>query len=221
MISTRSLHILPDIEPLRRVCQAVATLDAVLSPEWEFRYYTYQRSWDANQQLASMRDEMGDEWFLLFSPAGAILKGYVPDSAMAETVHERGAAWPGVLDAVPPALGEILHDPRLGGPRATFCVWRQRQDKSWYRGRVQFPSGPDPDGSEHLMTVLDGDPVSYTRWAEQYYEIEIPFIEVRRIYMHRPMTEEMARALNPNTDWGSLIDELQKIGYPTAPEPKT
>ena len=220
MISTRSLHILPDIEPLRRVCQAVATLDAVLSPEWEFRYFTYQRSWDPQKQLASMRDEMGDEWFLLFSEEGAILKGFVPDAVMAESAIKRGHPWPGILDDVPPVLGEILHDPRLGGNRATFCVWRQRSDKEWRRGRIQFPPGPDPDGSEHLMAVLDGDPVSYTRWAEQYYEIEIPFIEVRRIYMHRPMTEDMARALNPNTDWGSLIDELQKIGYPTSPEPQ-
>lgn len=216
MLSTRALHILPEIEPLRRICQAIATLDAVLSPEWEFRYFTYQKSWGPQKQLASMRDGSGDEWHLLFSPDGAVIKGYVHDSIMAGPVARGGSSWPGVLDHVPPVFAAQLNDPAFSTHAATFCVWRHRADDQWRRGRIQFPPGDDPDGSEHVMAVLDGDPVSYTRWAEQYYEIEIPFIEVRRIYMHRPMTEEMARALNPNIDWGSLIDELEKIGYPSA-----
>lgn len=218
MVSSRSLQSIPEIEPLRRVCQAIAALDAVLSPEWEFRYFTYQKNWDVGRQLASMRDEMGDEWYLLFTPAGAVLKGYVPDAAMAEPYHRTGHSWPGVVEDVPVPFREIFADERLAGRRATFCVWRFREENNWRRGHVQFPPGPDPDGSEHLMSVLDGDPVTYARWAEQYYEIEIPFIEVRRIYMHRPMTEEMAKALNPKADWGSLIDELEKIGYPSSPE---
>ena len=35
--------------------------------------------------------------------------------------------------------------------------------------------------------------------------------------MHRPMTEEMAKALNPQCNWGALIDELERIGYPISP----
>lgn len=217
MVSTRSLHLLPDVEPLRRACQAMATLDAVLSPDWEFRYYTYQKNWDRDRQLASMRDEGGDEWFLLFCPAGVILKGFVPDAAMAEPVARSGRPWPGVMDDVPPAFRELFGDERLAARRATFCVWRPAGDEQWHRGHVQFPAGPDPDGSEHLMAILDCEPVTYARWAEQYYEIEIPFIEVRRIFMHRPMTEEMAKALNPQAEWGALIEELDRIGYPISP----
>jgi hypothetical protein len=217
MVSTRSLHLLPDIDPLRRVCQAIATLDAVLSPPPEFRYYSFRRDWADGRQLASMRDDSGDEWHLLFSPAGAVLKGFVPDAKMAEPVNRSGHPWPGVVDDVPPAFHEIFNDPRLAAARATFCVWRDRHDADWHRGRVQYPPGKDPDGSEHLMAVLEGDPVTYARWAEQYYEIEIPFIEVRRIFMHRPMTREMAAALNPRAEWDPLVADLGGIGYPVNP----
>jgi len=216
MISTRSLHLLPDIDALRRTCQSIAALDAVLQPEWEFRYYTYQQSWGEGEQLASMRDGGGDEWFLLFWPGGSVLKGFVHDAAMAKPVNDGLPPWPGVVDSVPAAHATRLRNPAFALDRATFCIWRDGSDDQWRRGPIQFPSGKDPDGSEHLLGVLDGDPVSYSRWAEQYYEIEIPFIEVRRLYMHRPMTEEIAQALNPKTDWGSLIQDLDKIGYPIA-----
>ena len=218
MVSTRSLHLLPDIEPLRRICQAIATLDAVLSPEWEFRYYTYQHKWGTDQQLASMRDGSGDEWYLIFSPAGAALKGFVHDATMAAPVVKSGRPWPGVVDTLPAVFQHLFRDPAFSIASATFCVWRGRDEEEWQRGRVHFPGGADPDGSEHLMGVLEGNPVHYARWAEQYYEIEIPFIEVRRIFLHRPMTEEIARALNPQTNWGSLIEDLDKIGYPISPE---
>jgi hypothetical protein len=214
MVSTRSLHRLPDIEPLRRTCQAIATLDAVLRPEREFRYYTYQQKWAPDQQLASMRDGSGDEWHLLFSAAGAVMKGFVHDAAMATPVNKGRSPWPGVIDTLPPVFAAQLGDKSFALEAATFCVWRERHEPEWRRGHVQFPSGPDPDGSEHLMSILAGDPVTYARWAEQYYEIEIPFIEVRRIYLHRPMTEEMVKSLNPQADWGSLVEDLDNIGYP-------
>jgi hypothetical protein len=218
MLSTRSLELLPDPEPLRKACQAIATLDAVLQPEWEFRYYTFHQKWAEGRSLASMRDDSGDEWYLLFSPAGAVLKGFVPDADMAAPVHRGNGPWPGVLDDLPAALSaELSSDTRFSARRATFCVWRQPTDIAWHHGQISFPDGIDPDGSAHLMGILDGDPVTYARWAEQYYEIEIPFIEVRRVFLHRPMTEEIARALNPRTDWGSLIEELDRIGYPIAP----
>ncbi len=221
MLSTRSLHLLPDIEAVRRTCQAIAALDAVLSPEPQFRYYHYQHNFAKDRQLASMLDDSGDEWFILFSPAGALLKGFVPDSLMAEPVNHSGTPWPGVIDDVPPAFHEIFNDPRYWAKRSTFCTWRLLADSEWRRGRVQFPPGKDPDGSEHLMAILDGEPVTYARWAEQYYEIEIPFIEVRRIYMHRTMTEEMAKSLNPRCTWNMVAEELEKIGYPVSSERAT
>lgn len=214
MLSTRALHLLPDVAPLRRTCQAIAVLDAVLSPDPQFRYYAFDHAWAPDRHLAAMRNDSGDEWFVLFSPAGAVLKGFVPDAIMAGPVHREGKPWPGVLDAVPPAFREIASDDRLAPRRATFCAWRTTADAEWQHGPVRFPPGADPDGSKHLMAVLDGDPVTYARWAEQHYEIEIPFIEVRRVYLRRPMTPEMVKGLNPHADWAAVVEDLRKIDYP-------
>ncbi len=44
MISTRDLSQLPDVDPLRRLMQSLAMLDAILSPDWELRYYSFNAS---------------------------------------------------------------------------------------------------------------------------------------------------------------------------------
>ncbi len=41
MISTHNLAPLPDRPTLGRLTQSLATLDTVLSPEWEGRYYSF------------------------------------------------------------------------------------------------------------------------------------------------------------------------------------
>ena len=43
-ISTRSLQDLPDVPTLMRLFQSIAMLDAILEPEWQYRYYFLQCS---------------------------------------------------------------------------------------------------------------------------------------------------------------------------------
>ncbi len=45
MISTRNLAALPGIDDLRRLCQSLAMLDAILEPEWQYRYYSFNSRW--------------------------------------------------------------------------------------------------------------------------------------------------------------------------------
>ncbi|MER5418077.1 hypothetical protein [Streptomyces virginiae] len=44
---------LPAAEIVRARSKAMAMLDAVLSPEWEFRYCSYDRQWAQSEELAS------------------------------------------------------------------------------------------------------------------------------------------------------------------------
>lgn len=62
--------LLPDIESLRRRSQALAMLDAIVCPEWEGRYYSFNASWGETEAMGSMRNGSGDDWFILFSPLG-------------------------------------------------------------------------------------------------------------------------------------------------------
>jgi hypothetical protein len=78
MTSTRDLSRLPGIERLRKLTQSLAMLDAIVSREWEYRYYSFNSRWSAGEQLASMRDGSGDGWFCAFGAPGSFFKGVRP-----------------------------------------------------------------------------------------------------------------------------------------------
>ncbi len=42
MISTRDLTSLPNVDDLRQLLQSLAMLDAILSPDWDGRYYSFK-----------------------------------------------------------------------------------------------------------------------------------------------------------------------------------
>jgi hypothetical protein len=107
-ISTRDLSRLPSIDRLEKITQSIAMLDAIVSPNWEYRYFSFNGEWDVSrkERMASMRDGSGDEYFMLFSPKGAILKGFDHESPMSPWQREPVAVWPGILERG--ALGRIV-----------------------------------------------------------------------------------------------------------------
>jgi hypothetical protein len=214
-ISTRDLRGLPGIDELRRLCQSLAMLDAVLMPEWEYRYYSFNSRWSRGQQMASMRDGCGNEWFILFGRHGAAMKGFDHESPMA---HPDRCPWPGVLDGVPKAFASFLKEPAFSMQDTTFCVWRRYGDRAWSVGAIDFPPGADPDGSAWLLAILDGRPQTYRRWAEGYYERDVPLKWVRAVYEHRPLTEALVRGLNPELALAELREDGEEIGYPAPAE---
>lgn len=74
-LSTKNLKPLPDILELKRLTQSLAMLDAILSPEWEYRYYSFNQAWSDGGMMASMRNGSGDHWFAIFCAAGAAIHG--------------------------------------------------------------------------------------------------------------------------------------------------
>src|SRR5688572_30198658 len=80
--STSHLSELPDIDNLKKLCKSISTLDAIICPEWEYRYYTYQNNWDiaSGEECMSMRNGSGDEFLILFSQNGAIINGLAHES---------------------------------------------------------------------------------------------------------------------------------------------
>ncbi|MEP7147801.1 MAG: hypothetical protein ABI857_02870 [Acidobacteriota bacterium] len=212
---TRQLQALPDQEELRRVCKAIATLDAILEREWEHRYYSYNSIWDDHEEMASMRDGEGNFFFVLFGREGVILKGYEKDSPLGEYYEERGNSWPGVLDEVPSTFSEFLSEPAFYVGQATFCIWRENTDSTWQTGKISLPEDlDDPDGSERLLRILDGVPRTFVDWAESYHEISLRSEEVERIYRHEPLSEALLSSINPTRSVSELESDLREIGYP-------
>jgi hypothetical protein len=218
LISTRNLLSLPDVDQLKELLQSMALLDAILQPEWEFRCYSFNSFWAADKQLGSMRNGQGDDFFALFNMAGCWLKGFAHEAPMTPYRAEPKRVWPGVLEGVPAEFAYCLRQPAFNVEDTTFCVWRRYTDAGWQYGPVEYPAGhPDPDGSECLVSPLDGRPETYREWAESYFSGSrsgLAVEPVRHIYEHRPLTEELVRQLNPKLSLEELQADIEEIGYP-------
>ena len=67
---------LPEPEAVRARSKAMAVLDAVLSPEWQWRYYSYDAQWAPGEEMASMRDGSGNDYAVVFSAAGVYAQAH-------------------------------------------------------------------------------------------------------------------------------------------------
>jgi len=214
-ISTKTLLQLPDIPTLRNISQSLAVLDAILSPIWENRYYSFNVHWAAQQAVASMRNGEGDSYLVWFSPGGAVLKGFAHESPMSPYRAKPPQIWPGIWDGFPSLFNDFLSEPAFISEETTFCIWRTFNDIGWQIGAIQFPNEQDPDGSAGLLNILNGNPQTYQQWAESYYEKSISLSAINHIYDHRPLTEPIVTALNPSVSIQDLTSPLAEIGYGT------
>ena len=216
MISTRNLSELPDIPTLKRLTQSLAMLDAIMMPDWQYRYYSFNSMWDVGEEMASMTDGSGDEWYCLFTADGAALKGFNHESEMSPWANDEHTLWKGVLDELPPVFSRFLNEPAFDMQNTTFCIWRTIQDPLWNIGSIDFPDNDDddPDGSEGLLSLLNGDPMSYKKWAEEYYDRVVSLSAIQRIYAYEPLSEAVVKELNPAIELETIRADAIHIGYP-------
>ena len=203
------LDSLPGIEDLRRRSQSLAALDAILCPEWEYRYFSFNATWAPGEMLSSMRNGEGDDWLILFDRNGAIMRGFAVGAKMA-----KDCPWPGVVDAVPDEFTSFVEEPAFVIEKTTFCLWRRHGDEAWSVGPIETPGGRDPDGSLMLTRFLDGDPETYRKWGEEYYGERLNPRAIQQIYAHERLTEFLVRSLNAKARLHDLREEIEEIGYP-------
>jgi hypothetical protein len=213
---------LPDIPVVRDRSRSLAMLDAILSPKWEYRYYSFDAAWGPAQELASMRNGSGNDYAIVFSPAGAWVRVFAHESPMSPWGQEPPRPWPGVLDTVPTAFQACVQEPAFtldGVAMVTACLWRQTTDDRWQTGMIDFPAGQeDPDGSERLLELLlDDSPEAYRRFADDYYQPRsVNLAAVREVYALRPLTQPLVTTLNEELSLADLAHDIAEIGYPTA-----
>ena len=228
MISTRDLSGLPDIDALKRLMQSMAMLDAILSPEWEYRLYSFNANWAKGEQMGSMRSGNGDDLHALFTKDGCFLKGFDHEAQMSPYGRRPKSVWPGVLDSVPPEFARGLNEPAFSVEDTTFCIWRKYDDDRWYRGGdIQFPEikhrlggkPRDPDGSGDLLSPYDGKPETYLEWAAEHFADgfngeNLTLDHVRHVYAHKPLTAKLVKGVNPELTLAALKADIVEIGYP-------
>jgi hypothetical protein len=210
-LSTRDLRELPSIASLRRLTRSLAMLDAILSPEWQYRYYSFNSAWADSEMMASMRNGSGDYWFALFCRAGVALHGLAHEAA----AFRPGKPLAGIFDRLPPQFHEnFLREPAFTTEDSTFCVWRLDDQDRWTWGTVDLPPGEDPDGSAGLLAILAGRPEQYVEFGSDYYERNIDLDAVTAVYRHQPLDAALIATLNPEAELDELAEDIAEIGYP-------
>ncbi|WP_333772255.1 hypothetical protein [Streptomyces sp. IBSBF 3136] len=197
--------LLPDPARLRTHLRALAALDGAIGDDPQFCQYTFHADWSPGVEAALMDNGSGDDFAVLFTPAGVLIRGFDHESQMSPYATDDEQVWPGVIDEVPTALRPLLdepafHDEGLDAPRVTACLWQANGDTAWRTGSViAFPTGSeDPDGSGFLFHLLtDRSPETVQAWFEDYYERPVPLDAVRHVLAGHPLTPAVAKALNP------------------------
>ena len=201
----------PDPRTLGNRAMALAMLDAIICPEFQYRYFSYDASWSADEQVAVMRNGDGDHWFLHLSNTGAALKGYVQElprgeaRAMAIEVQRR----------VPEDFGVFLHEPAFAMDAVSFFYWRRAGDQAW--SRVAHPDAglaQWSDGSEDFLSILLAPSSCYYDYATDYFECEPPLTSIEHIYALAPLTAAIVKSLNPQMTLAQARVAADLIGYP-------
>lgn len=216
MVSPNTLAFLPQIQALQKLSQALAMLESILCSRRDYRYYTFDSKWGEGEMMASMSNGTGDDYFLLFNAAGAILKGFDHESEMSPYATDQKEIWPGVLEDMPSEFREFLSESTITIAHTTFCLWKRYTDTAWRTGTINYPDDDkDADGSAWILSILNGEPSSYHDFAEEYYERPVDIEAVRHVYEHKPLTEEIVRSLNADRSLEDLSGDIEEIGYPS------
>ncbi|SNY75811.1 hypothetical protein [Paractinoplanes atraurantiacus] len=215
---------LPSISVLRERCRALAVLELIQGTGYEYYSYT---AW-GDGEAALMSNGGGDEYTIGFAEAGVFIRLFDHESAMSPyAASDEATLWPGLLDGLPPEFAGYVTEPAFcdgGVLNATAVLWRRAADERWHAGAgITFPPsrGPydiSPDGTDRLG-ILCGDIVDeYVDFAGGYHEAEIDRDAVAHVAALRPLSNDVVRALNPESSLAAVRAQVAAIGYPLEDE---
>lgn len=208
--STQNLNLIPNPVELQSICKSIATLEAIICPEWEFRYYSYQKKWSENEACFEMRNGEGDQMLILFSNEGICINGFA---------HENEVLLKKAIGNLPKGFEGFIFGEPVKSIGTTFCIWQTISSKKWVTGAIDCSKNDYNDGSSDLLELLDGNPSNYKEWAEEYYEEEFEEHElklelVEKIFDNTVVFKELVKSINPELkDFEKLKMDLDEIGY--------
>jgi hypothetical protein len=190
-----SLPAPPDLE---RICKGLAALDAMMSEDWESRYFSFNQAWNkrAKQRMASMRNGSGDDWFLVFEPGGVFLKAF-----WHEYPHEDVAK---IYSGMPSTLRPQLKEPAFSMEYVTCGGWHD--GTAWtLRGNTQ--------PMREQLEILSGDPEKYCAYAAEYFEVDLPVDAIAHVLDGKKLDAKLVKRITTKRTLADLKADLAEIGY--------
>lgn len=209
-----TLKNLPTIDIIKKSLISMSALDMIFSEEDWLRVYTWYPNWDEKSSLAVIDNGGGDTMHIVFSNDGCIIKGFDHESELSPHAQEDFEVWKGIYDDVPKVLLDLLEDEAIEKDDVTFCIWQDKNHKEWRKGKVEIPEGCN-DGSDYMLSRIFSVE-GYVDWAKDYWELgdRLTIEEVKKVFNHQPITEEMIKKINPDRNIKETMEELIKIDYP-------
>lgn len=194
----KDVSFIPNLDDVYKTCQSLAAIEAILMQEWEYRYFSFNDSWDTNQSMASMRDGSGSHYYMLFDQQlkSCIGKLYV------KSLNAMNLS--GVKELV--ALKDFMQEPAFENDIATIYFYKTSDNSTWQ----SIPSL----NNIPFLGFLTNNEKAYIPWAESYYEVEINTLPVIQIFNYQPITTTIINQLNHDCCISTLKDDLNEIGYP-------
>lgn len=185
------------IDEITKKLKSIALLEAIVCPEWEYRYYSYNSRWGDGEEMASMRNGSGDEWFLWLKDGLAAIK---------VLCHEFGAlkGIETIKNQFPSGYKEFISEPAFSINESS-SLWYLSNDK-WVKFDV------DEEKANKLLSVFNWGPSEYKEWAEDYYEEEFSLEAIENI-MSGNLTDSDIHSLNSELTLKDVEDEIAQIGY--------
>lgn len=241
-LSTKKLASLPSGRNFQKLCKSISALEAIICPDWESRYFSYDKDWSETEEFCEMKNGSGDQLLILFKAEGIVINGFAHESQMNGWEYQSPKSgggimkkifkskkeepkilvqkvWDGVLTNLPKDFSEFIYGEPVKSIGTTFCIWQNPMGNNWETGPIKFPEDDYIDGSPDLLVLLDGQPQTYKNWAKEYYieeleEYDLDISIVEAIYNSEPITLELVKSINPELDnLTQLKSDLDKIGY--------
>ncbi len=184
------------IEQLRKKMKSLALLDAIIEQEWQYRYFSYNSKWSDSEEMGSLRDGCGGEWFIWISGDLAGYKCLSPEDGLMSELQE-------AKDSASSAYYSFITEPAFSMDQAT-CIWYLENAK-WVK------HGKPVNFLIDLKTISNWTASDYQAWATEYYERDIDLSAIENI-LGGQFSEELAKKLNPDIDMSELLAELPEIG---------
>ena len=181
---------------LRNKLKHLALLDAIIEPEWEYRYYSYNSNWSDTQEMASLRDSCGGEWFFLLDESNVSFKCTSPVDGLVDNFDEIKKTLP---ERFTPFLNEAAFSMDQGS-----CIWFI-EDDIWVKLGKDISDLPNPIRIQE-MTASD-----YCQFVEEIFEQKIDQDVVQSIFDGN-FTIDMAKKINPSIDLDALQKDISEIG---------
>ena len=168
-------------------------------PEWEYRYFSYNSKWDKSEEVASMKNGEGDEYYLLFNERGVVGKVLMKNFHIDDHLVQ--------LNKIPKDFESFYKEVSFKLDSASFYFWYLVDKKQWKSTSLNFSDSSPLD-------FLTNGPAFYHKWAEEYYERKLDIKDIEKIFNYEPISGKLLSKLSDNqVTLEDLEEDLQEIGY--------